>query len=167
MLSRTHRTLDAFDDAVRMFRDYLARLQQEPRAEGSAVHSTPTARDRMLHSRAVTIASVAGTVLQLAMVLAGNSNASIANVFAVGGMGISLLAGVVYALQAREGSANSVALGGLIAGGVCALIGIAVSYALGDVPAMILVVGTLSSAVTGAIGGWLGRFAFGGGRRTA
>jgi TetR/AcrR family transcriptional regulator, transcriptional repressor for nem operon len=27
MLSRTHRTLDAFDDAVRMFRDYLERLQ--------------------------------------------------------------------------------------------------------------------------------------------
>jgi AcrR family transcriptional regulator len=29
MLSRTHRSLDAFDDAVRMYRDYLERLQQE------------------------------------------------------------------------------------------------------------------------------------------
>jgi TetR/AcrR family transcriptional regulator, transcriptional repressor for nem operon len=29
MLSRTHRTLDAFDDAVRMYRDYLGRLQLE------------------------------------------------------------------------------------------------------------------------------------------
>jgi len=29
MLSRTHRTLDAFDDAVRMYRDYLERLQLE------------------------------------------------------------------------------------------------------------------------------------------
>ncbi|MEO5814836.1 MAG: TetR/AcrR family transcriptional regulator [Gemmatimonadaceae bacterium] len=29
MLSRTHRTPDAFDDAVRMYRDYLGRLQQE------------------------------------------------------------------------------------------------------------------------------------------
>lgn len=29
MLSRTHRTLDAFDDAVRMYRDYLERLQSE------------------------------------------------------------------------------------------------------------------------------------------
>ena len=29
MLSRTHRTLDAFDAAVRMYRDYLERLQSE------------------------------------------------------------------------------------------------------------------------------------------
>jgi AcrR family transcriptional regulator len=29
MLSRTHRTPGAFDDAVRMYRDYLERLQQE------------------------------------------------------------------------------------------------------------------------------------------
>ena len=29
MLSRTHRTLDAFEDAVRMYRDYVERLQLE------------------------------------------------------------------------------------------------------------------------------------------
>lgn len=29
MLARTHRTPDAFDDTVRMYRDYLERLQQE------------------------------------------------------------------------------------------------------------------------------------------
>jgi hypothetical protein len=112
----------------------------------------------MLNARAVTIATVAGTVLQLAMVLAGHSNASIANMFAVGGMAISLVAGIIYAWQAREATAGGRALGGLIAGGLCALIGIVVSYALGDVTAMILVIGTFSSAVTGAIGGWLGRF---------
>ena len=59
------------------------------------------------------------------------------------------------------------AVGGLIAGGLCAFIGICVSYALGDVTAIILAMGTLSSAVTGAIGGWLGRLAFGGARTTA
>ena len=37
-----------------------------------------------------------------------------------------------------------------------ALLGILVSYALHDVPAMILVVGTVSSAVTGLLGGFLG-----------
>jgi hypothetical protein len=121
----------------------------------------------MINSRAVTTATVIGTVLQLAMVLAGHSNASIAAMFAVGGMGISFVAGVIYAAQARGGSAGSAALGGLIAGGVCALIGIAVSYALGDVTAQILALGTLSSAVAGAIGGWLGRFAFGGARSVA
>lgn len=120
----------------------------------------------MLNSRAVAIATVAGTVLQLAMVIAGHSNASIAQLFAVGGMGISLLAGVLYARLAGTGSAGSYATGGMIAGGACALIGIAVSYLLGDVTALILVAGTLSSAVTGALGGWLGRFAFGGVRTT-
>ncbi len=119
----------------------------------------------MINSRAVIVATVAGTVLQLAMVFAGHSNASIAAMFAVGGMGISLVAGVIYAMQSRGGSAGSAAVGGLVAGGLCALIGIVVSYALGDVTAQILALGTLSSAVSGAIGGWLGRFAFGGARR--
>lgn len=116
----------------------------------------------MLSSRAVTIATVVGTVLQLAMVIAGHSNTSIAQLFAAGGMGISLVAGVVYAKLAGAGSVGSYAIGGLIAGGACALIGIVVSYLLGDVTALILVAGTLSSAVTGAVGGWLGHFAFGG-----
>ena len=120
----------------------------------------------MFNSRVVTIATVVGTVLQLAMVIAGHSNASIAQMFAVGGMGISLIAGVVYAKFAGAGSAASAATGGLIAGGVCAFIGIVVSYLLGDVTALILVAGTLSSAVTGAIGGWMGRLAFGGARET-
>jgi len=121
----------------------------------------------MLNSRAVTVATVAGTVLQLAMVLIGHSNAAVAQLFGPIGMGISLVAGVIYASQARGGTAGSAAIGGLVAGGLCALIGIIVSYALGDVTAMILALGTLSSAVTGAIGGWLGRFAFSGARTTA
>lgn len=57
-------------------------------------------------------------------------------------------------LLARLGSA----VGGAIAGAACALIGIAVSYLLGDVAVTVLVLGTVSSAVTGAIGGWSGRF---------
>jgi hypothetical protein len=53
-----------------------------------------------------------------------------------------------------------VVVGGILAGAICALLGIAVSYFLKDVPASLLALGTLSSAVTGAIGGWLGsRFA--------
>ncbi len=110
-----------------------------------------------MSSRALTVATVAGTVLQLAMVLAGHSNTSIAALFAVGGMSISLVAGLLYAMTAKGGSTSSLAVGGLIAGGVCALIGIVVSYLLGDVPALILFVGTSSSAVTGAIGGLIGK----------
>jgi len=94
------------------------------------------------------------------MVVAGHSNKSIAGLFAVGGMGFSLIAGLVYAMWARGDSTASLAVGGLAAGALCALIGIFVSYMLGDVPVSLLALGTISSAVTGAIGGWLGKFLF-------
>ena len=75
-------------------------------------------------------------------------------------MGFSLLAGVAVALFSRQtmSSGASLAAGGAIAGGACALIGILVSYMLGDVPVSLLALGTLSSVITGAIGGWIGKF---------
>lgn len=100
-------------------------------------------------------ATIIGTILQLAMVLSGHWVAFIRlNVFAVGGMVISLIAGGIYARRAGV-PRLAAARGGAIAGGLCALIGIAVSYLLGDVTASILAIGTASSAVTGAIGGAL------------
>ena len=114
----------------------------------------------MLKNRALLFASVLGTVLQVAMVVVGHSNKSIAGLFAVGGMGISLIASLAYAMWARGDSAFSLAVGGLAAGALCALIGIFVSYMLGDVPMSLLALGTISSAVTGALGGWLGKFLF-------
>jgi hypothetical protein len=112
----------------------------------------------MLNSRALLIATIVGTVLQVAMVVAGHSNKSIANLFAVGGMGFSLVAGIVYAVTARGGTTSSLAIGGLLAGALCAFIGILVSYMLHDVPMSLLALGTVSSAVTGAIGGAIGKF---------
>jgi hypothetical protein len=103
------------------------------------------------NDRALLEATVIGTVLQLAMVLAGHWTPAVARMFGIAGVLISLVAGVIYSRAARPAVSAS-AVGGAIAGGVCALIGIVVSFALGDVPALILVVGTLSSAVTGAIG---------------
>jgi hypothetical protein len=98
---------------------------------------------------------VIGTALQLLMVIAGHWVEFIKlNVFAIGGMAISALTGVLYARRARGGRGQC-ALYGALVGGACALIGIVVSFALGDVPASILLLGTLSSAVTGAIGGAL------------
>lgn len=110
-----------------------------------------------VNSAALVQATAAGTAAQLAMVTGGHYIPAIANLFAVGGMGISLVAGVLYARLAGPGTRGAAAAGGAIAGGLCAIIGIAVSYALGDVPAFILAFGTLSSAATGAIGGVLGR----------
>jgi hypothetical protein len=111
-----------------------------------------------MNSRALVIAVVVGTVLQVAMVVSGHSNPSIKNLFAVGGMGLSLLAGVVYTFVAGAGSAGSLAAGGAVAGGVCAFIGIFVSHMLGDVPTSLLALGTISSVVTGALGGWIAKF---------
>ncbi|HEY0529468.1 MAG TPA: hypothetical protein VGD02_11605 [Gemmatimonadaceae bacterium] len=115
--------------------------------------TTPLALAQSNRRPAFTGSLIIGTALQLAMVLAGHWIELIKlNVFAVGGMAISLLAGVIYARRARTGRGQS-ALYGALVGGACALIGIIVSFALGDVTASILLLGTLSSAVTGAIGG--------------
>ena len=110
-----------------------------------------------MNSRALLLATMVGTMLQVAMVVAGHSNKSIAALFAVGGMGFSLVAGVIYASwhaaarRRRWRSADS-------SPARCArFIGIFVSYLLGDVPASLLALGTVSSAVTGAIGGAVGR----------
>jgi hypothetical protein len=114
----------------------------------------------MMNRRALTIATLAGTVLQVAMVVAGHTTASVRALFAVGGMTISLAAGIAYVLLSPRSESASPVLGGLLAGGICALLGIGVSFVLGDVPPALLALGTLSSAVAGAIGGWVtGRFA--------
>jgi hypothetical protein len=103
--------------------------------------------------KALTNATIIGTILQLAMVISGHWIEVIKlRGFAIGGIAISALAGVIYARAARMPRGTS-ALNGAIAGGLCAIVGIAVSFALGDAPALILVVGTVSSAIGGAVGG--------------
>lgn len=109
-----------------------------------------------MNRKALINATVIGTVLQLAMVLAGHWAEDIANLFAVIGTLISLVAGLLYARDARGRWADSL-LGGVIAGGVCALIGIAVSYLLKDVTADIFLLGTASSAAGGLLGGAIGK----------
>src|SRR5438067_1943193 len=104
-----------------------------------------------MNTRALTTATAIGTVLQLAMVSAGHVSPIVKALFAIGGMGFSLVAGVIYARAAAPTSRGDAVVGGLLAGAICAFIGILGSYLLGDVPASLLGVGTLSSAVTGAI----------------
>ena len=110
-----------------------------------------------MNTRALVYATVIGLVLQLVMVIAGHYVPFIKNnVFAIGGMLISLAAGLIYARRAAPGWGGALG-GGLIAGGACALLGIAVSVALGDVPAEVLGFGTAGSAVAGLIGGGIGK----------
>lgn len=89
------------------------------------------------------------------MVVAGHSSPAIKGLFAVGGMGLSLVAGVLYAHLARPIAKGPAAAGGALAGALCGFLGILVSYALGDVPASLLALGSISSGVTGAIGGMI------------
>ena len=114
-----------------------------------------------MSTRALLIASLVGTLMQVAMVVVGHSSPAVAQLFAVGGMGLSLLAGFLYARLARPATKGSAAVGGGVAGAICAFAGILVSYQLRDVPASLLALGTLSSAFTGAIGGVIGALTLG------
>jgi hypothetical protein len=110
-----------------------------------------------LASRALVTATIVGTVLQLAMVTLGHRDLAIAGLFAPLGIGLSFVAGVLYAVLSTEVILRDNVVGGLIAGAVCAFIGIAVSCVLHDVTPVVLLYGTLTSAVGGAIGGAVGR----------
>ena len=110
-----------------------------------------------MNTKALLVATGVGTALQLAMVLAGHQVVAVQSAFMWGGLAISAVAGLLYARAAGGGTVGSDLIGGVVAGGACAFIGILVSHLLGDVPAMVLAFGTASSAVTGAIGAFLGR----------
>lgn len=104
-----------------------------------------------MNRRALSVSLLASTALQVAMVLAGHWSPAVAGLFAIGGMGFSLVGGVIYVLLAKPGWKEAIGLGALV-GGLSGLIGIAVSFALGDVPASLLLLGTVSSAATGLVG---------------
>jgi hypothetical protein len=123
--------------------------------EGSA-EATMSQNDVGVPTNTVRVWIMVGTEAQLAMVIIGHWVAFIKHDgFATGGMLISTLAATLFARDARLPRGRS-ALWGAVVGGVCALVGILVSVALGDVSALILLVGTASCAVTGAIGGAIG-----------
>lgn len=119
------------------------------------MQSATTTVDTKNPARELAKWTAVGTVFQIAMVVAGHYNDFVKNnVFALGGMTISLVIGALYARAAAR-SKSGAALGGLVVGGVCALLGIAVSVLLRDVPAAVLGFGTAGSAVAGLIGGCL------------
>lgn len=102
-------------------------------------------------------ATLIGTALQLAMVIGGHFVPAVAALFPVLGMLNSLIAGLLYAKAAAPDGVGEALGGGAVAGGVCAFLGILVSWLLGDVPAAVLGFGTASSIVTGLVGGLAGR----------
>ena len=115
----------------------------------------------MIDNSALRRAILVGTVSQVAMVVIGHFAPWVAlHVFMFGGMLISAAVGYLYARDVTKGYGLG-ALGGAIAGGVCALLGIAVSVILGDTPPFVLALGTAISTLTGAVGGVVGQMSAG------
>ena len=108
-------------------------------------------------STALLKSTALGTLLQLIMVVLGHFAPSVAGLFAEGGMAIAGVTGLLYSVWGGKDSLGGAALGAAAAGGVSAFLGILASHLLGDVPVALLHVGTAGSAVTGAIGGMVGR----------
>jgi hypothetical protein len=107
--------------------------------------------------RTLAIATLVGIGLQVALVVAGHFIRILQDPgFAIGGMAFSALAGWLYARMAGGDWRDSI-IGGATAGGVCALVGIGVSSALGDVPVSLLLFGTAASVATGIGGAVLAR----------
>ena len=98
-----------------------------------------------------------GLAGQLAMVFGGNVDAGIAQMFPTLGTSIAGVAGVMYPLLRRGLTTKQAAAGGAVAGGGGAVLGILVSYLLGDVPLSVVAIGGGMSTVAGAIGGVIGR----------
>jgi hypothetical protein len=115
------------------------------------------ALDRAALQRAILV----GTPLQMLTVLLGHFGgllAAHAIGFLFAEMMISATVGYLYAQDVAKGYGRG-AYGGAIAGGVCALVGIAVSVPLGDMTPDVLVLRTLICVLTGAVGGVYGQLA--------
>lgn len=95
-------------------------------------------------------AALVAAAAQMLLVVTGHFVAAVAdNLFALGGMALSLAAGLLYARKAPRGRPI---LGGALAGLICAAIGISLSAALGDVPPMLIPLGGVAGAGAGALG---------------
>lgn len=106
-----------------------------------------------MNTKALIQALIVATVLQLAMVLTGHWVVFVKdNLFAGLGTGISIAGALMYVLTDRPGWLWG-GIGGAIAGGVSAAIGIVVSHMLGDVPESTLYIGTTASTVAGLVSG--------------
>lgn len=104
-------------------------------------------------------ATLVGLVLQIAMYALGHFSDWVAiNVFGFGGMMISAISGYLFAMDMGRGYFPS-ATGGAIAGGICGLIGIVMSVALGDTRQSYIATGATISVFIGAIGGLFGQMA--------
>jgi hypothetical protein len=114
------------------------------------------ARPQLLDSRLILRAAVIGTVLQLALALAGHFIASLPQFFLFGRMMLAATAGYLYGLSFGAGYGRG-ALGGAIAGGLCAVAGLTASVVLGETPAHEVSTEACIALLMGAVGGAFGQ----------
>ena len=113
----------------------------------------------LVDHRALERAILVGTLFQVvAVVIAHFSLLIETHALLFGGMMISATMGYLYAQEVARGYVKG-ACGGAVAGGLCAIIGMAPSVLLGDMTPKMLGVRTLISILTGAVGGIYGQMA--------
>src|SRR5579862_4193447 len=96
-----------------------------------------------LDHTAVRRAIIVGTALQVSLAILAHISQWISlHALLFGAMMISAVAGYLYAQDVARGFAAG-AFGGVIAGGVCGLFGVAVSIVLGDTDSSLLIQNTL------------------------
>ncbi|HEX4157116.1 MAG TPA: hypothetical protein VHY79_01460 [Rhizomicrobium sp.] len=116
-------------------------------------------RTGLIDNNALQRAIIVGTLLQIVFVLIAHFSVWIeTHALLFAGMMTSATVGYLYAQEVAKGYARG-AYGGAIAGGLCALIGIAPSVLLGDMTGGMLLVRDLISILTGAVGGIYGQMA--------
>lgn len=107
-----------------------------------------------MNRTALMVAAGWGTLAQVLLVVTGHFVAWVADyLFAPGGLLIAFAAGVIYARRAWPAPPLA---GGALSAAIAAFLGILVSLLLGDVFPLILVLGTVASAVIGLGGAALG-----------
>jgi hypothetical protein len=111
----------------------------------------------MLNRRILQRAILVGLALVLALVAAGHVLPALRPQFLFACMMICGVAGLLYARDAALGYGRG-ALGGAVAGCICALAAVMLASYLGERPDLYLPLAVLVSTLTGGIGGLFGQW---------
>jgi len=115
--------------------------------------SSPTTNEEAL-TPAVLLWAGLGTVIQIALVVAGHYGDAIYAIWPVPSLVTAVVAAVAYVIHVRRSFVDS-AWHGAMVGGICTFVGTALAAVLADVPALQLATVTLAAITAGAVIGWL------------
>lgn len=112
-----------------------------------------------MNKPALTRATIVGTILQVGMITIGHFTPDLmsGNFFPIVGTSLGAATGVLYGLWAKGSGIGGSAAGGAVAGGLAGVLGAAASAGIGDSTLQTIGIAGVSTLVTGAIGGVLGK----------